>query len=202
MNESRSAGAVSGDVDRLVADVVAEITDRLHAGESVDVEEYIARHPELADRLRPLLAALDLLARFSSSAGADRPARAVAGEQVRGTLGDFRLIRELGRGGMGVVYEAEQVSLGRRVALKVLPFAATMDARQLHRFANEARAAAGLHHTNIVPVHFVGCERGVHYYAMQFIEGRDLASELTQLRAGRFQGHRSKDCGDGRCPRR
>jgi WD40 repeat protein len=81
---------------------------------------------------------------------------------------------------MGVVYEAEQVSLGRRVALKVLPFAATMDPRHLQRFHNEARAAAGLHHTNIVPVYGVGCERGVHYYAMQFIDGRTLADIIAQ----------------------
>ena len=85
---------------------------------------------------------------------------------------------------MGIVYEAEQISLGRRrVALKVLPFAATLDPRQLQRFQNEARAAACLHHTNIVPVYAVGSERGVHYYAMQFIDGQDLASAVTQLRA-------------------
>ena len=101
-----------------------------------------------------------------------------------GTLGDFRLIREVGRGGMGIVYEAEQMSLGRRVALKVLPFAATMDPRHLQRFQNEARAAASLHHTNIVPVYGVGCERGVHYYAMQFIEGRTLADFIAQQQGG------------------
>ena len=82
------------------------------------------------------------------------------GEEPTGTLGDFRLIREVGRGGMGIVYEAEQVSLGRQVALKVLPFAATMDPRQLQRFQNEARAAASLEHPHIVPVYGVGCERG------------------------------------------
>src|SRR5439155_20677629 len=81
----------------------------------------------------------------------------------------------VGRGGMGVVYEAEQISLSRRVALKVLPFAATMDPRQLARFQNEARAAASLQHEHIVPVYFVGCERAVHFYAMQFIEGQTLA---------------------------
>jgi serine/threonine protein kinase len=97
-------------------------------------------------------------------------------------LGDYRLLRELGRGGMGVVYEAEQLSLGRRVALKVLPFAATLDPRQLQRFHNEARAAASLHHPHIVPVYAVGCERGVHYYAMQFIDGRSLDDVLYQLR--------------------
>jgi tetratricopeptide (TPR) repeat protein len=99
------------------------------------------------------------------------------------TLGDFRIVREIGKGGMGVVYEAEQISLGRRVALKVLPFAATMDQRHLQRFHNEARAAACLHHTNIVPVHFVGCERSVHFYAMQFIEGQSLAELIAA------QGH-------------
>jgi tetratricopeptide (TPR) repeat protein len=95
-------------------------------------------------------------------------------------LGDFRLIREVGRGGMGVVYEAEQLSLGRRVALKVLPFAATMDSRHLQRFHNEARAAAGLHHEHIVPVYAVGQERAVHFYAMQFIDGQTLAEFIAQ----------------------
>src|SRR5204863_501758 len=81
----------------------------------------------------------------------------------------------VGRGGMGIVYEAEQVSLGRRVALKVLPMAAAMDSKQLQRFQLEAQAAACLHHSHIVPVHAVGCERGVPFYAMQFIEARGLA---------------------------
>ena len=81
---------------------------------------------------------------------------------------------------MGVVYEAEQVSLGRKVALKVLPFAAVFDERHLQRFKNEAQAAAFLHHTNIVPVHAVGCERGVHYYAMQHIDGRSLAQIVKE----------------------
>ena len=84
---------------------------------------------------------------------------------------------------MGVVYEAVQLSLGRRVALKVLPFAAALDARQLQRFKNEAQAAAQLHHTNIVPVYAVGCERGTHFYAMQLIEGQNLADLIGCLRA-------------------
>src|SRR5207248_254630 len=109
-------------------------------------------------------------------------------------LGDFRIIREIARGGMGIVYEAEQISLGRRVALKVLPFAATLDPKQLQRFKNEAQAAAQLHHTNIVPVFGVGCERGVHYYAMQYIEGQTLAGVITELRreTGREQAEPSQ----------
>ena len=95
-----------------------------------------------------------------------------------GQLGDYRLLREIGCGGMGIVYEAEQISLRRRVALKILPFAAGSDSRQLQRFRNEAEAAAHLHHSHIVPVFAVGCERGVHYYAMQFIEGQSLAAMI------------------------
>ena len=102
--------------------------------------------------------------------------------QSLGELGDYRILREIGRGGMGVVYEAEQVSLRRHVALKVLPFAAMLDQRQLQRFRNEARAAASLDHPNIVSVHSVGCERAVHFYAMQFIEGQTLAEVIDQLR--------------------
>src|SRR3954452_17026945 len=99
-----------------------------------------------------------------------------------GELGDFRLLREIGRGGMGIVYEAEQVSLGRRVALKLLPMAAALDPRQIQRFRVEPQAAACLHHPHIVPVHGVGCERGVHYYAMQLIDGRTLADLIGELR--------------------
>ena len=97
-------------------------------------------------------------------------------------MGDFQIIREVGRGGMGVLYEAHQLSIDRRVALKVLPFAATLDARQLKRFKNEAQAAAQLHHNQIVPVYAVGCDRGVHYYAMQFIDGQSLAEIIQELR--------------------
>jgi serine/threonine protein kinase len=86
---------------------------------------------------------------------------------------------------MGVVYEAEQISIGRRVALKVLPFAAMLDKQQLARFKNEARAAGTLDHPNIVAIHSVGCERGVHYYAMQLIEGRSLAQIIAEMKPGR-----------------
>ncbi len=109
--------------------------------------------------------------------GADR---ALAGRPAE--LGDFRLLREIGRGGMGVVYEAEQKSLGRRVALKVLPYAAMFDARHLQRFKNEARAAALLDHPHIVAVHTVGCQQDVHFYTMQLIEGKSLADVIAGWR--------------------
>lgn len=97
-------------------------------------------------------------------------------------LGDYRINREIGRGGMGIVYEATQLSLRRSVALKILPFAAVLDKQQVARFRNEAQAAASLHHPHIVPVFAVGCERGVHYYSMQLIDGRTLDQVFTELR--------------------
>ncbi len=97
-------------------------------------------------------------------------------------LGDFRIIREVGRGGMGVVYEAEQISLGRHVALKVLPENLIRDARFRRRFEREARAAGRLHHTNIVPVYGVGEHEGTPYYVMQFIEGMGLDKVLGELK--------------------
>ena len=96
-------------------------------------------------------------------------------------LGDFRLLREVGRGGMGIVYEAEQISLGRRVAVKVLP--KLMDDTQRRRFEREAKAAGRLHHTNIVPVFGVGEQNGIHFYVMQFIEGLGLNDVVEVLRS-------------------
>jgi serine/threonine protein kinase len=166
-----------GSLESLVARVVDEFRERQKRGEQPSPEEYAARHPHAAGALREVLAALRVV-ELSSAAGL-APAEDRA---VTGTLGDFRILREVGRGGMGVVYEAEQISLGRRVALKVLPLAAALDAKLLQRFRNEAHAAAQLHHTNIVPVHAVGCERGVHYFAMQFIDGHNLAALVRQQR--------------------
>jgi tetratricopeptide (TPR) repeat protein len=179
-----SSKAVEGP-EAVLAELVEEFTNRLQAGEAPDPEAFAAAHPAHADRLRQLLPALHVLAALSGPAGSERSPMTEGGlEAGPATLGDFRLLREVGRGGMGVVYEAEQLSLGRRVALKVLPFAATMDPRHLQRFHNEARAAACLHHTNIVPVFGVGREQGVHFYAMQLIEGQTLAAVIAELRRG------------------
>ncbi len=109
-------------------------------------------------------------------------------------IGDYRIVGEIGRGGMGVVYEAEQVSLGRRVALKVLPRHAAADRMTLERFRREARAAARLHHTNIVPVFEVGQDGDIRFYAMQFIQGQSLDAVITELRHLRIH---SQSRGDG-----
>jgi serine/threonine protein kinase/Flp pilus assembly protein TadD len=175
-----AAGQTGSAEDGLVP-IIEELTTRLQAGERVDVEQYIQAHPEYAERLRNLVPALGVLAELGQAPFPEAAPEATS-PSLAGELGDFRILREVGRGGMGVVYEAEQISLGRRVALKVLPFASTLDARLLQRFKNEAQAAAHLHHQNIVPVHATGCERGVHYYAMQYIEGHTLAALIADLR--------------------
>jgi serine/threonine protein kinase/WD40 repeat protein len=174
----------TGSSDQALGRLVDALTAQLQAGEPVDLEACIREHPEYAAQLRQLLPALEMLAGLGRSA-VEAPGELLPvgpAEEMLGTLGDFRLLREIGRGGMGVVYEAVQISLSRRVALKVLPFAAAMDTKQLQRFKNEAQAAAHLQHTNIVPVHYVGCERGVHFYAMQYIEGQTLAAVIRDLR--------------------
>ncbi len=120
-----------------------------------------------------------------------------AGRWESRVLGDYRILREIGRGGMGVVYEAEQISLHRRVALKMLPFAAVLDPKQLQRFQNEALAAASLKHPGIVQVYAVGCERGVHYYAMEYVEGRTLAEVIEELREEQAAGSEQRAVGSG-----
>jgi tetratricopeptide (TPR) repeat protein/serine/threonine protein kinase len=185
MSASRSGQVESVGGEASLALLVERITARLQAGEALALAGLKQEHPEHAAQLDEVWPALQALAGLDRSPGAGSPADDTG---APGELGDFRIVREIGRGGMGVVYEAEQLSLGRRVALKVLPFAATMDARQLQRFHNEARAAACLHHTHIVPVYSVGCERGTHFYAMQLIEGRSLADLIGDLR--RAQGPR------------
>jgi serine/threonine protein kinase len=188
------------DREQRLSAIVLSCLEALDGGKPLDRLELLGRHPEFATELAKFLddhvqvdrraAPLrDVGQHLAGSAG--DPAAAV----TPGTpLGDFRILREIGRGGMGIVYEAEQVSLGRRVALKVLPFAATLDHKQLQRFQNEARAAAQLHHTNIVPVYYVGCDKGVHFYAMQFIDGQSVAEIIAELRPGARSG--ASDQGD------
>ncbi len=157
------------ELDALVGAEADDFLRRLEQGEEPDPEEYAARHPHAASEIRRALRSLRLIPPAT-------PASFAAS-----VLGDFRIIREVGRGGMGVVYEAEQISLSRRVALKVLPFAALSDPRLLQRFKNEARAAAALDHSHIVKVHAVGEDRGVHFLAMQFIDGRPLSELIAEL---------------------
>jgi serine/threonine-protein kinase len=197
MSTAASPRPAVSSADRALAELVEQFLARLQAGEAIEASAFAAQHPEHAEALKELLPALEMMAALSAS-NAEAKRRADSPPELSselGILGDYCILREVGRGGMGVVYEAKQISLNRRVALKVLPFAAAMDPRQLQRFHNEAQAAAGLHHTNIVPVFSVGCERGVHYYAMQFIEGQSIASVILDLR--RMEGMAGEAAANG-----
>src|SRR5262249_33644427 len=137
------------------------------------------------DEIRDMLPALALMEQAKSAddtPGQQRQAKGSATAAPLRQLGDYQILREVGRGGMGVVYEAQQLSLGRHRGIKVLPSHALLDARQLGRFQREARSAAKLHHTNIVPVFGVGEQDGLHYYVMQFIQGLGLDVVLDELR--------------------
>jgi serine/threonine protein kinase/WD40 repeat protein len=166
-----------------VEELAESFLRRYRQGDRPSIAEYADKHPELAEQIRELFPALVVMEEI----GAEEAAAPAAGGVTTGgrrleRIGDYRIIREVGRGGMGVVYEAEQESLGRHVALKVLPQWATRDALCLKRFRREARSAARLHHTNIVPVHEVGEAEGIHFYAMQFIQGQSLDEILRELR--------------------
>jgi serine/threonine protein kinase len=145
--------------------VLDQYMEDLQAGKAPNHDELIGQYPELAPQLQECLGGIEFIHQ-TSHAPEDTPSQ----------LGDFRIEREIGRGGMGVVYEATQVSLNRRVALKVLRFGGVADKEAVERFQREAETVAGLDHANIVPVYAVGTEGGVHYYAMQFIEGQSLAA--------------------------
>ncbi len=169
--------------DPRVHRAMEEYLDLLEAGQRPDRAAFLARFPEVADALALCLQGLDFSHAAEPELGdGDAPPPDLGPGIGSTTLGDFRILREIGRGGMGVVYEAEQVSLGRRVALKVLPFAGALESKHLQRFKTEAQAAAQLHHTNIVPIHYVGCERGIHFYAMQYIDGQSLDAVIRELR--------------------
>jgi serine/threonine protein kinase len=173
--------------DRNPVEALAEeFLARFRQGERPALTEYTDKHPDLAAEIRELFPALvmmeDVRPKQGDATGAYESGPAVAEGKKLSRLGDYRILREVGRGGMGIVYEAEQESLGRHVALKVLPSHALLDGQRLQRFQREAKAAARLHHTNIVPVFGVGECDGLHYYVMQFIQGQGLDEVLAELK--------------------
>jgi len=185
-----SPDPLSSDFDPL-DEPAEEFLARYRRGERPALAEYEARFPALAGRIRTLFPALVELERAGhvpADAAAVVPGLpAAARDGVPPRIGEFRILRTVGEGGMGVVYEAVQESLGRHVALKVLP--PNRKGTYLERFRREARVAARLHHTNIVPVYGVGEADGLHFYAMQFIPGQGLDTVLNEVR--RLRGPRS-----------
>jgi eukaryotic-like serine/threonine-protein kinase len=165
-------------LEALAADFMA----RRRQGERPSAEEYAAQHPELAAEIRELFPTIGVLedARQHQEAASEPEDIGVRKKLTR--LGDFRIVREMGRGGMGIVYEAVQESLRRRVAVKVLASRLPFDEKNRKRFLREARTAGQLHHTNIVPILGVGEQDGYDFYVMQYIDGIGLDAVLSRLR--------------------
>jgi eukaryotic-like serine/threonine-protein kinase len=175
--EEPRAGEDRDPVEALADEFIA----RRRAGETPGLDEFVARCPERAEEIRELFPAIAAMERWKPRPST--PRQGFGGGPIRERIGEYRLIREIGRGGMGIVYEAEQESLGRRVALKVLPGGAWADDRPMQRFLREAKTAGGLRHPHIVPVFAVGQEDGLPYYVMPLIEGAGLDRVILELRS-------------------
>ena len=159
-----------------VEKLAEEFIERHRRGERPSIAGYADAHPQWSDRIRSLFPTLMMMEGLKPETRSPQAsARRITDDlDLPERLGDFRIQREVGRGGMGVVYLAEQHSLGRLVALKVLPPELMTSPSTVERFRREAQAAAGLHHTNIVPVFGTGEDQGRYFYVMQFIEGQSL----------------------------
>ncbi len=185
------------DPDKLIDALSEEFVAKSRAGENPLIEEYVARHPELEERIRAIFPSIAMMENLGRQQHHDlKIAQSAATEQKLPfeRLGDFQIVREVGRGGMGVVFEAVQSSLDRNVAVKVLSNHALLDEKHIQRFEREARTAAKLHHTNIVPVFGVGQADGYFYIVMQLIDGVSLDLVLKSYRrwiTSTEQPHRS-----------
>ncbi len=167
-----------------LANILAEIATQIELGQALDWPQVYSRYPQFSQEFDEIRPAMDALGNFKVAAGSgDCVSPSFLGLNSSGTLGDFRIESELGRGGMGVVYAARQISIDRRVALKILPLAELIDERAIVRFKNEVTAIATLEHPNIVSVYSIGEERGIHYYAMQLVQGQSLAVVIRELQA-------------------
>lgn len=171
------------DDDRL-ADALAGLSDAARAGREPDLAAAVARYPDLASEIRDLWAVAQVadLARLRQpSTIAAEPRTQLPAPPPSDDFGDFELLGELGRGGMGVVYKARQKSLNRIVALKMVREAHLASDGDRARFRAEAEAAARLQHPNIVTVHEVGSHAGQAYFAMEFVDGPTLAHRVYDV---------------------
>ena len=165
-------------------EVAEEFVERCRRGESPSISEYESRFPEHAEKIRHLLPSVAMIEQLKQRVRYSKESSSDWSQTFPDRMGEYRLIRELGRGGMGIVYEAVQESLGRHVALKVIPRHGIREAKRRMRFQREAQAVAKLHHTNIVPIFAIGEHDGLPYYAMQYIRGEGLDQLLDKWREG------------------
>jgi WD40 repeat protein/tRNA A-37 threonylcarbamoyl transferase component Bud32 len=182
--------------ERRLDEVATAYLKEIEAGRAPVQAEWLARYPELAGELADFFAAQDQVDRLAaplrvpaapapgdlSTAGPTPPPEAAAASPL-GTVryfGEYELLEEIARGGMGVVYRARQAKLKRVVAVKMILAGALANPSDVERFYTEARAAAHLHHPNIVPIHEVGEHDGQHYFSMDYVAGDSLAHRIAR----------------------
>ena len=163
--------------------IVDEFTKRIRAGEHPAISEYQNQHPNLKDEIEDLLASVAMIEQLKSNPSQPVPSNRPSLDKVSKLrqIGNYDVVREIGRGGMGVVFEAVHESLGRRVAIKVMPTPLMNGEKYVERFKQESQAAAKLHHTNIVAVFGVGQGDGYHYYVMDLVDGQTLSDVVFGL---------------------
>ena len=165
--------------DDLLEQVVEQFTVEVRDGKQPNIEDYLARYPQLSDELPDLLSSIAMIEGLKNfSPSTSQPESRFGNFELPEYLGEYRIVNELGRGGMGVVLEAVHETLGRRVAIKVMAPGALSTSQHLDRFHREAVAAASLHHTNIVSVFGAGEDQGYHFYVMEFVDGQSIGQIL------------------------
>ena len=169
-----------------VEQLADEFVSRCRRGETPSISDYVTCYPQYAEQIEALFPTVAMMEQYRAQEESRRRAEIRTGESaaVDEHLGDFRIVREIGRGGMDIVYEAEQKSLARRVALKVLPKHVLLLEKDRRRFQREAQTAARLRHTNIVPVFGMGQHDGLHYYVMPLVRGVGLDEVIDELCTG------------------
>lgn len=159
--------------------IVERFTAEVRSGRTPDIETYLHQHPDHADELADLLSSVAMIEGLKHySPTSSVPDQRTAEINVPDFLGEYRIVQEIGRGGMGIVFEAVHETLGRRVAIKVMTVGSISNTKHLERFHREAVSAASLHHTNIASVFGAGEDEGLHFYVMEFIDGQSLSQIL------------------------
>lgn len=166
--------------DELLEKIVADYTLRLRQGRAPSIGKYQDKYPAVRDEIEELLSSVAMIEGLKTDQKTENQFQESDISNLK-QLGDYLLIREVGRGGMGLVFEAVHQSLGRRVAIKIMRQRNIQDEKYIARFRREARSAARLHHTNIVSVFGVGQAEGFHYYVMEFIDGFSLNRIVQSL---------------------
>jgi len=164
---------------KTLEEIVEQFTAEIRSGQTPDVQQYTEQYPAHSEELTDLLSSVAMIEGLKNySPNSSVPDQHLIDIDVPEFLGEYRIVREIGRGGMGIVFEAVHETLGRRVAIKVMTVGGISSTKHLERFHREAVSAATLHHTNIAGVFGAGEDNGLHFYVMEYIDGHSISQIL------------------------